>query len=91
MGEEGRGSRSEDTGPGIPDTMKATLFRRFKKGEAALAWGRASVSTSVRMLIERYSGKIWVGMTGSPGEPRTRAAAIQVHPRFVRPRAGGDL
>ena len=76
----------EDTGPGIPDTMKATLFRRFKKGEGALA-GAGLGLYICRMLIERYSGKIWVD-DRVPGEPG-RGAAIRFTLRAAR--AGGDL
>ncbi|NQS77963.1 MAG: HAMP domain-containing protein [Methanoculleus bourgensis] len=73
----------EDTGPGIPDTMKATLFSRFGKGECRLA-GAGLGLYICRMLIERYSGKIWVD-DRVPGEPG-RGAAI----RFTLRKAGTD-
>jgi len=66
--------------------MKATLFRRFKKGEGALA-GAGLGLYICRMLIERYSGKIWVD-DRVPGEPG-RGAAIRFTLRAAR--AGGDL
>jgi signal transduction histidine kinase len=47
----------EDTGPGIPDAMKASLFRRFRRGEGSLA-GAGLGLYICRMLIERYGGKI---------------------------------
>ena len=73
----------EDTGPGIPDTMKATLFSRFGKGECRLA-GAGLGLYICRMLIERYGGKIWVDdrVLGEPG----RGAAI----RFTLRKAGTD-
>jgi len=73
----------EDTGPGIPDTVKRELFRRFKKGEGALA-GAGLGLYICRMLIERYGGKIWVDdrVLGEPG----RGAAI----RFTLRKAGTD-
>ena len=75
----------EDTGPGIPDTMKATLFSRFGKGECRLAGAGAGLGLYIcRMLIERYGGKIWVDdrVLGEPG----RGAAI----RFTLRKAGTD-
>jgi two-component system sensor histidine kinase BarA len=47
----------EDTGPGIPDAMKASLFRRFRRGEGPLA-GAGLGLYICRMLITRYGGKI---------------------------------
>ena len=49
----------EDTGPGIPDAVKAGLFRRFQKGEGELT-GAGLGLYICRMLIERYGGRIWV-------------------------------
>ena len=73
----------EDTGPGIPDTVKRELFRRFKKGEGALA-GAGLGLYICRMLIERYGGKIWVD-DRVPGEPGHGTAI-----RFTLRKAGTD-
>ncbi|MDK2890523.1 MAG: hypothetical protein PWR21_1155 [Methanoculleus sp.] len=47
----------EDTGPGIPDAMKDSLFRRFRRGEGSLA-GAGLGLYICRMLITRYGGEI---------------------------------
>ncbi|MDN7013511.1 GAF domain-containing protein [Methanoculleus sp. FWC-SCC3] len=49
----------EDTGPGIPDAMKETLFDRFRQGRNR-GYGEGLGLFIVRMLIERYGGRIWV-------------------------------
>jgi two-component system sensor histidine kinase KdpD len=48
-----------DTGPGIPDTLKPVLFQRYNKGTSAKS-GKGLGLYIVRMLVERYGGKIWV-------------------------------
>ncbi|WOX56306.1 MULTISPECIES: HAMP domain-containing sensor histidine kinase [unclassified Methanoculleus] len=57
----------EDTGPGIADAVKASLFGRFRKGEGALA-GAGLGLYICRMLVERYGGTIRVDdrVPGSP-------------------------
>ncbi len=47
----------EDTGPGIPDAVKTSLFRRFRRGEGELA-GAGLGLYICRMLITRYGGRI---------------------------------
>jgi two-component system sensor histidine kinase BarA len=48
-----------DTGPGIPDSLKPLLFRRFERGQTKVR-GKGLGLYLCRMLIERYGGKIWV-------------------------------
>lgn len=49
----------EDTGPGIPDAMKETVFNRFKKGEHRQS-GKGLGLYIVRSLVERqYGGTVW--------------------------------
>ncbi|NLM29924.1 MAG: HAMP domain-containing histidine kinase [Methanomicrobiales archaeon] len=47
----------EDTGPGIPDTVKDSLFGRFWKGSGHLS-GLGLGLYICRTLIERYGGRI---------------------------------
>ena len=49
----------EDTGPGIPDPMKESIFYRFERGWAEGCGGGLGLFI-VRTLIERYGGKIRV-------------------------------
>ena len=49
----------EDTGPGIPDTVKDGLFGRFRKGDGQLS-GLGLGLYICRTLIERYGGRIRV-------------------------------
>ena len=49
----------EDTGPGIPDEVKPTLFSRFRKGKGSKS-GKGLGLYIVRMLVTRYGGSIWV-------------------------------
>jgi PAS domain S-box-containing protein len=49
----------EDTGPGIPDAVKPTLFSRFRKGTSSRS-GKGLGLYIVRTLIERYGGSIRV-------------------------------
>lgn len=47
-----------DTGPGIPDAMKPTIFNRFMQNSST----RSSYGLGLhitKMLIEAYSGRIW--------------------------------
>jgi len=57
----------EDTGPGIPDAMKESIFGRFRKGEGSLA-GAGLGLYICRTLIARYGGRIWAEdrVTGHP-------------------------
>ncbi|MCC7556022.1 MULTISPECIES: sensor histidine kinase [Methanoculleus] len=49
----------EDTGPGIPDEMKETIFDRFRHGRSR-GCGEGLGLYIVGMLVERYGGRIWV-------------------------------
>jgi signal transduction histidine kinase len=49
----------EDTGPGIPDGMKETLFQRFSRIENQ-GCGEGLGLSIVGMLVERYGGRVWV-------------------------------
>jgi signal transduction histidine kinase len=48
-----------DNGPGIPDSVKPLLFRRFERGQTKVR-GKGLGLYLCRMLIERYGGKIWM-------------------------------
>ena len=49
----------EDTGPGIPDEVKETVFTRFGESKSRKS-GQGLGLYITRMLIERYGGRIWV-------------------------------
>lgn len=49
----------EDTGPGIPDEVKETVFTRFGENRSRKS-GQGLGLYITRMLIERYGGRIWV-------------------------------
>jgi len=59
----------EDTGPGVPDEVKAKLFRRFERGMGRGS-GEGLGLFIVRTLVERYGGKVRVEdrVPGRPGE-----------------------
>ena len=47
-----------DTGPGIPDAMKPTIFDRFMQNSST----RSSYGLGLhitKMLVEAYGGRIW--------------------------------
>ncbi len=48
-----------DTGPGIPDELKETIFHRFERGRTR-AQGEGLGLYICRTLLERYGGRIWV-------------------------------
>jgi PAS domain S-box-containing protein len=56
-----------DTGPGIQDSVKPLLFRRFERGQTRVR-GKGLGLYLCRMLIERYGGKIWIE-DRVPGHP----------------------
>ncbi|MDD3071987.1 MAG: HAMP domain-containing sensor histidine kinase, partial [Methanoculleus horonobensis] len=55
----------EDTGPGIPDEMKETVFDRFNRG-----YGEGLGLYIVGTLVTRYGGRVWVEdrVEGHPDE-----------------------
>jgi two-component system sensor histidine kinase KdpD len=65
------GDRAEvavsDNGPGIPDSVKPLLFRRFERGQTKVR-GKGLGLYLCRMLVERYGGKIWIE-DRVPGHP----------------------
>lgn len=58
----------EDTGPGIPDDMKETIFTRFRKGTNKRS-GKGLGLYIVRSLVEKYGGRVWADdrVSGDPG------------------------
>ncbi|MDD1679193.1 MAG: PAS domain S-box protein [Methanomicrobiales archaeon] len=56
-----------DDGPGIPDSVKPLLFRRFERGQTKVR-GKGLGLYLCRMLVERYDGKIWME-DRVPGHP----------------------
>ncbi len=61
-----------DTGPGVPDEVKEEVFRRFERGKQK-GRGEGLGLFIVKMLIERYGGKIWID-DRVPGRPDEGAA-----------------
>jgi signal transduction histidine kinase len=48
-----------DNGPGIPDSVKAVLFERFRRGKTR-APGKGLGLYIVKMLLQDFKGKVWV-------------------------------
>ncbi|MDD1678738.1 MAG: ATP-binding protein [Methanomicrobiales archaeon] len=48
-----------DTGQGIPDALKPVLFQKYRRGTTAKS-GKGLGLYIVRMLVERYGGRVWV-------------------------------
>ncbi|MGB4578164.1 MAG: ATP-binding protein, partial [Methanoculleus sp.] len=70
-----------DTGPGIEDGAKETIFFRFERENGVR--GSQGLGLSIcRMLIARYGGEIWVE-DRVPGHPEEGAAF-----RFTLRKAG---
>ncbi len=76
----------EDTGPGIPDPMKESIFHRFERGWVG-GYGDGLGLFIVRTLVERYGGTIRVEdrVEGRPD----LGAAFRFTLREVLP-SGGD-
>ncbi|WP_292520226.1 PAS domain S-box protein [Methanoculleus sp.] len=47
----------EDTGPGVPDTEKNEIFRRYEKKKRGVGEGLGLYL--VQILVERYGGRVW--------------------------------
>ncbi|WP_317063954.1 sensor histidine kinase [Methanoculleus caldifontis] len=62
----------EDTGPGVPDEMKETIFMRFGQSRHRRS-GQGLGLYITRMLVLRYGGRIWVE-DRVPGRPECGAA-----------------
>ncbi|MBP7410800.1 MAG: PAS domain-containing protein [Methanoculleus sp.] len=48
-----------DTGPGVPDELKESIFHRFERGRTRVR-GEGLGLYICRTLLERYGGRIWV-------------------------------
>ncbi|KUG18947.1 sensory transduction histidine kinase [hydrocarbon metagenome] len=78
----------EDTGPGVPDEMKRSIFHRFERGSTR-STGDGLGLYIVRMLVERYGGRIWVDdrIDGRPD----LGAAFRFTLKRQPERGGGDI
>ncbi|HMA06079.1 MAG TPA: ATP-binding protein [Methanomicrobiales archaeon] len=56
-----------DTGPGIPDDLKAVIFARFQRGRGKKS-GKGLGLYITRIIVERYGGRIWAE-DRVPGRP----------------------
>jgi sensor domain CHASE-containing protein/GAF domain-containing protein len=56
-----------DDGPGISDSLKPLLFKKFQRGSTSKS-GKGLGLYIVRMLVERYGGRVWVedAISGTP-------------------------
>ncbi|KUG19913.1 sensory transduction histidine kinase [hydrocarbon metagenome] len=73
----------EDTGPGVPDETKESIFHRFEQGRSQ-GRGEGLGLFITKTLIERYGGRIWAE-DRVPGHPELGAAF-----RFTLREAAGD-
>jgi len=62
----------EDTGPGVPDAMKESIFMRFGQSKHRKS-GQGLGLYITRMLVSRYGGRVRVG-DRVPGRPECGAA-----------------
>jgi signal transduction histidine kinase len=49
-----------DTGPGIPESERAALFERFRRGAGASYAGSGLGLSIARALVEAHGGRIWI-------------------------------
>ncbi|NLM29780.1 MAG: PAS domain-containing protein [Methanomicrobiales archaeon] len=61
----------EDTGPGVPDSEKDAIFRRYEQQKRGVGEGLGLYL--VQILVEHYGGRIWVD-DRVPGHPEEGAA-----------------
>ncbi|WP_332450389.1 PAS domain S-box protein [Methanoculleus sp.] len=69
-----------DTGRGVPDALKEEIFHRYEKKQRGVGEGLGLYL--VRILIERYGGRIWVE-DRIPGRPEEGAAFSFLLPEAV--------
>jgi signal transduction histidine kinase len=50
----------EDSGPGVPDELKASIFQAFQRGESELATGTGLGLFLVSRFAELHKGRAWV-------------------------------
>jgi signal transduction histidine kinase len=80
-----------DTGPGIPDSLKPVLFRKYQRGTTPKS-GKGLGLYIVRILVERYGGRVWVedAVPGSPAQGTAMKFTLnRVNPNSV-PRPGNS-
>ncbi|KUG21347.1 MAG: PAS domain S-box protein [Methanomicrobiaceae archaeon] len=71
----------EDTGPGVPDEVKESIFQRFERGRAA-GKGEGLGLFICRTVVARYGGRIWAD-DRVPGQPMEGAAFRFTLPKVV--------
>ncbi len=49
-----------DTGPGVPDELKETIFERFVQGQPGLRHGTGLGLAFSKLAVEAHGGSIWV-------------------------------
>ncbi|WP_052959055.1 PAS domain S-box protein [Methanoculleus sediminis] len=75
-----------DTGPGVPNEAKESIFSRFEQGKGRES-GQGLGLSICRMLAARYGGRIWVE-DRVPGRPEEGAAFVFT---FRKARGNGEL
>ncbi|KAF5036988.1 Adaptive-response sensory-kinase SasA [anaerobic digester metagenome] len=60
-----------DTGPGVPDADKGSIFHRYEKKQRGVGEGLGLYLAQI--LVERYGGRIWAA-DRVPGRPECGAA-----------------
>jgi signal transduction histidine kinase len=71
----------EDNGPGITDSVKNTLFERFRRGDTK-ASGKGLGLFLVKTLVEDYGGRVWVE-DRVPGQQSRGARFVIMLPAII--------